>query len=229
MGRKNIEIPIMTNWNPDSAYILGFWWADGHIGQNKRGGDYLITFSSNDQSHLELIADILDLTGKVRKCTDSNCYTLAFSRKSMYNFIVDNGGIPAKSLKATWHNVSEKYLCDFVRGYIDGDGSLFWDKSVPILSICGTSDFLYGMAEQIYENTGIYSPNIYQHKDKIPFIKYSGLKAKLLTYWLYNESRISLQRKRDIASLFLQWKPKNFGYKKRVITPLMRDIFEDLL
>lgn len=229
MGRKSIEIPIMTNWNPDSAYILGFWWADGCIGQNKRGGDYLIAFSGNDQNHLELIANILGLTNKVKKCSDSNCYTLAFSRKSMYTFIVNNGGIPAKSLKATWHVIPCKFLSHFVRGYIDGDGSLCWDKGVPILSICGTSDFLHGMSNQIFEHTGIYSPNIYQHKNKIPFIRYSGLKAKLLACWLYNENRISLQRKKDIASLFLKWKPKKFGYKKRVITPLMREMFADLL
>jgi hypothetical protein len=35
-------------------------------------------------------------------------------------------GIPNKSLTAIWHEPPPEFLRHFVRGFMDGDGSLYW-------------------------------------------------------------------------------------------------------
>jgi len=222
--------PLFDSWSPDMAYILGFWWADGCIAANLPGKlNYWIEFSSIDREHLEHIAEKLDVTTPLR--FSSGCYRLTFGRKSLWEKIQDLGGTPAKSLSAIWHDPLDVYLRDFVRGYIDGDGSLSFDglSRVPCLQIAGTSAFLGGLSRQVYDATGIASSKVYQCKTKCPLIRYKGLKAKCMAAWLYTDSLLSLQRKYLLAMECIRWRPRRFGFKQRVITPQMERLFGEVL
>ena len=142
--------------------------------------NYWIEFSSVDRSHLDLIANRLEIKTPLR--FSSGCHRLTFARKTMWSRIQELGGTPSKSLSAEWNTVSSDYLADFVRGYLDGDGCLSWDGGkLPLVQICGTHHFLRGMAKQIEDHTGILCMGIYQSGAKIPTLRYSGLKAKYLT------------------------------------------------
>jgi hypothetical protein len=213
-------------WTPDMAYVLGYWWADGAMLRTPQS--CRVTFTSKDGEHLQRIAHTLGM-GKVVS-TNNACYRLTLYRKSMYDDLLELGGIPNKSLTATWHAPPHEYLCHFVRGYIDGDRSLFWLRTAitthPRIQAVGTKDFLTGMASAIEQETGIPIPTSFANEN-IWRTTWSGMYAKCLASWLYEDASLCLERKHKIALEFLEWQPKL--YRRSHITTQMRKLFEHLL
>jgi hypothetical protein len=210
-------------------YVLGYWFADGHIGFNLT--DYLISFSCADKGHLEKIASVLELSRGMS--FDGSCYRLTFSRKSVWSAISEFGGTPAKSLTAKWVLIPESNATAFIRGYVDGDGSLFWHQSgqylTPAISVCGTPHFLDGLTSTVENLTGIPRPRCVIHNRKVPFVRWTGLQAKCLAVWLYQDASISLDRKRRLSEIFAKWNPQKFGFKRRTVTEKMNGLFSSYL
>ena len=48
---------FFKTWTPEMAYVLGYWWADGHILKNAAGKR--VGFTSKDGEHLEQIARVI--------------------------------------------------------------------------------------------------------------------------------------------------------------------------
>ena len=155
MGRPIIPVPLFDCPSSDQAYVLGFWWADGCIGDNKKRPDYRVEFTSADKNHLLAIASCLGGQSGLRFA--GGAYRITLGRKVIWEAIKRQGGMPAKSLTATWPSPPAQYFRDFVRGYVDGDGSLGFDglNRGPWLQIVGTRAFLEGLSRQVYDATGI--------------------------------------------------------------------------
>jgi hypothetical protein len=216
---------FFKTWTPEMAYVLGYWWADG--GMLRTPQSCRVTFTSKDGEHLEQIATIIGL-GKVVP-TNNGCYRVTIYRTSMYEDLLVLGGTPSKSLITTWPAIPSDWLQHFVRGFIDGDGSLYWLRTAitthPRVQATGTEAFLTGMALAIENVTGIPAPK--RHLDQsIWKMNWSGMYAKCLAVWLYEDSDLCLERKRKIALEFLEWQPKLFH--KRSVTPRMRELFKRL-
>jgi hypothetical protein len=220
---------FFKTWTPEMAYVLGYWWADGnmlHVASGKRVG-----FTSKDGEHLERIARVIGV-GRVTSTIvgRQTYYQLMLKRSDMFDDLVQLGGMPRKSLTATWHAPPPQYLQHFVRGFIDGDGSIYWLSTVitthPRVQAVGTQEFLRGMAIDIREQTGIPVPSCFANEN-IWRMTWSGMYAKCLMYWVYENSELYLERKRKIALEFLEWQPKL--YHKRSVTPRMRELFKHLL
>lgn len=143
------------------------------------------------------------------------------------------GGTPAKSLTAAWLYPPTHFLADFVRGYIDGDGTIQWglrgQSRVPDITVYGTCDFLTGMASAVEGATGIPAPICRKYNrtygDKVAFVRWSGLPSKVLAVWLYHDCNLYMERKQATALSFLNWMPKRFGFKRHTVTPRMRELF----
>jgi hypothetical protein len=213
-------------WMPEMAYVLGYWWADGGMLQTPQSSR--VTFTSKDGAHLEQIARVIGV-GKVVP-TNNACYRLTIYRKDMYDDLLVLGGIPRKSLIATWHAPPPGFLRHFVRGFVDGDGSLYWLRTAitthPRIQVAGTKEFLNGMASAIEQETGIPVPTNFVNEN-IWRTAWSGMYAKCLTSWLYENCNLCLERKHKIAVEFLQWQPKL--YHRSYITPKMYESFGHLL
>jgi hypothetical protein len=149
----------------------------------------------------------------------------------MYNDLLQLGGIPNKSLLATWHAPPPEFLRHFVRGFIDGDGCLYWlktaTKKVPYIQAVGTAAFLRGLASAIEQITGIPAPASHP-SENISKISWSGLRAKCLANWLYEDCGLCLERKRSLAQECSQWQPPGV-IRRKTITPNMRELFGHLL
>ena len=221
------------------AYVLGLWWADGNIYRDKRcarGGS--VSFSSADFEHLESVNKLIGGKYRVKKRRGENTYDLVISRYEAYLDIKAKGGEEAKSLTCKFPDVPAKFIREFCRGVVDGDGSLFWNSvrnksgvsTSPVLAVCGTVDFLSKFSSQVEIHSGIPSSKAYVAKDKIPFIRYSGLRAKCLSFWLYQNSEgACLQRKKHLAHDFCAWHPKKKGFKKSQITNEMEKKYAQIL
>ena len=148
----------------------------------------------------------------------------------MYNDLLQLGGTPNKSLTATWNAPPLQFLRHFIRGFIDGDGSLYWLSTVittlPRLEANGTQTFLNGMALAIQEATGIPAPKSRRYGNIWKMV-WTGMYSKCLVAWLYQAGDICLERKRSVALEFFQWQPKL--YRRSHITPKMHELFGHLL
>jgi hypothetical protein len=117
-------------WSADMAYILAFITCDATInGVNS----FSIELNKKDTKVLEYIASQISPTQKLyfRNRYDSRTNkiykqsSLFISSKLLVKQLYDFGIIPKKTGKETLIDVPKKYIPDYVRGLIDGDGSIY--------------------------------------------------------------------------------------------------------
>lgn len=154
---------------------------------------------------------------------------MAFCSKEMYQDIEAHGGTPRKSRTIGFPEVPSELLPHFVRGVVDGDGTLSWNAGKPILQVySGSRQFLSDMAAAIERMTGIPAANIIANRENA-YIKWSTIRAKCLAAWLYIENPgLALDRKAVIAARFLEWQPKKRP-EQGTVTDEMRLNFADYL
>ena len=231
MPRPPIPCPFFKAWTHNMAYVLGYWFADGGMRTRVISGPEVF-FVSNDLEHLESVAKTIGV-GTIRRVSRfREGHRLNISRRELYDDLVRFGGTEQKSLNATWPYIPRQFLADFVRGYMDGDGWIGWQKSkkrypLPTIGLYGTKAFVTGMAAAMEEQTGIPAPTCHKHHGTWG-VSWYGLYAKCLTIWLYeNEDGLAMERKAMVAPNIIRWKPKRF-YKDG-ITPKMWELFGGFL
>jgi hypothetical protein len=224
-GHVNQE--FFSIWNPEMAYVLGFWFADGWMTQP--GNDAFICYVSKDREHLELIRNAMQ-SEHVIHSQGEGYFRLPIGSKRLWNDLAKLGGMPAKSLVAQMPSVPRECLRHFIRGFVDGDGSLYWDttkRRTPRINIVGGLLFLEKLAQVIHQETEVGIAKIRTHKSKTPFLAYSGIKAQVLAKWLYIPGELMLERKGTLAQEFGTWELSKFGWKSQaVMTTRMREILE---
>jgi hypothetical protein len=224
---KHADRAFFSRWTPESAYVFGFWFADGSMTQP--GKDYYVSFVTKDLEHLRLIRQVMQAEQKIYARPDG-CYTLVIGSKQMWGDLLSLGARPAKSLVAGMPQIPSKVLRHFIRGYIDGDGYLYWERSQrprPMIGVVGGHRFLEALARAIDAETGVDVAKVNAYPEKTPFIAYSGIKAKVLGKCLYSNTNLALERKAVIARQFETWELSKFGWKSQAImTPKMRAILE---
>ena len=134
--------------NEEKSYWLGFLYADGSISSSQNGIE--LSLKSSDIHHLKKFSKSLDFQNKHIYQDDIRC-RLNFCNKHMHNKLIELGCTPKKSLTLvfpTAEQVPLDLIHHFVRGYIDGDGSVMvglnhrGERVQPRLSILGTESFL---------------------------------------------------------------------------------------
>ncbi|MBA3469092.1 MAG: hypothetical protein H0T53_05555 [Herpetosiphonaceae bacterium] len=230
MARPPRDADFFQLWSPAMAYVLGYWWADGYMRIHPTTKGHFIEIASVDRDHLVLMAETINFRYSIRKIkATSECCDIIFCSKAMYNDLLALGGMPNKSNVIGFPNVPAECLPHFVRGFVDGDGTLAWNGDRPVLQIySGSHQLLLDMAKAIEQATGIPAPNIVANR-ALWYLKWSTIRAKCLAGWLYNEhSGLALARKAAIAQKFLQWQPKKRP-EHGTITEMMRVNFSAYL
>jgi intein-encoded DNA endonuclease-like protein len=114
------------------AYVLGFFAADGSMLKNKRGAHF-IEFTIIDRIVLEVIQSAIGSTHKIKtrernKGVWKTQYRLQIGSKEWFKDLLQLGLTPNKSNTIRFPYVPKRYLGDFVRGYFDGDGCVYFKK-----------------------------------------------------------------------------------------------------
>jgi intein-encoded DNA endonuclease-like protein len=179
----------------ESAYWLGFMFADGYVKSNLR--DFGITLSSKDREHLVRFVSDIGYDGPIRDYTSDPAYAYDYpysrveiaSRPSCAALIA-RGCLPRK----THHNeaptgVPKKYYRHFVRGVVDGDGYVGIYPGWVSLEIVGDRDLLEWIREVGPGGMSKTSP----HKSvwRIRTNNREWLR------WLYHDASVYLPRKGD--------------------------------
>ena len=113
--------PIVT-WSSELAWVVGLIATDGNL--SRQGG---LSITSKDRSPLETVKACLGLTTPIGVCVNGRgqLYSkLQWYDRSLYEWLTEIGLTPAKSLTLKPLAVPDEYFRDFLRGCIDGDGTV---------------------------------------------------------------------------------------------------------
>lgn len=199
----------------DSAYLLGFFAADGNININKNGSHY-IELTSIDKNLLTAIRSHFKLQNRigVRKSNKNwkNRYRLQIGSKGLVKELLSLGFSRKKSQRMKVPQIPHQLLPHFIRGYFDGDGNVLFRfyprKDRPgnavIFRVVFTScsfDFLAQIQEKLKLHADLQSGTLRKEKNYYRLV-YSSRDTLRLSYFLYNgtsdEERLFLQRKKVI-------------------------------
>ena len=193
--------------NKDKAYILGLLWADGHNSVDL--GKITIQLQERDKQILEDINKVTQsnmplwfLNLHDKNPNWSNTYTLTFRSRHMSNILESYGMVQRKSLVLEFPQCVDEYLYShFIRGYIDGDGSIYYSQSKNVyrISMVGTKMFLE-FVQTICNKIGVKTS--LHHKDSHNNVIYtlsttSNIGTLTFLKWIYNDATLKLQRKYD--------------------------------
>jgi len=100
---------FFSSWTHEMAYVLGFWYADGHMRHMR---SYRIIFSSKDKDHLINIRN--SFTSNSPVVDDRNSYSLIICSKKLYLELSKLGGTPHKSTSQNFQNNSSQILLEAI-------------------------------------------------------------------------------------------------------------------
>lgn len=191
------------------AYILGFICADGHIDKDR----LVITVSIKDKDILEKIKFALQSSHPINEVTRTNPYNrtdrktltlveLKIGSVNLVKPLFDMGLTSNKTctLSGNILRYIPKYLIrDFLRGYFDGDGNVFFGKRYSSgykynINVCGNEDFLLKSFQTYFPSPNKLYKDLYSKQCYVWRISHRD-RVKDFMYYLYYNSSIFLQRK----------------------------------
>jgi hypothetical protein len=192
--------------NEQKAYILGFIFADGHVGEK------VVAFKikKNDVDILEKINAAIESKYPI---TGNEYLSLRFYSPKMAANLKSIGLIPRKTWNMPSHiPVEENLIKHFFRGLIDGDGSvtIFYSKKekkhkLSISLTGGDESFLKLCDFIISQNINCNTKKIMKTKNNWGnsyMVKWHDRQALNLCEWLYKDANIYLERKYNNAKQF---------------------------
>lgn len=141
MSRYTCVMPIpralnqdfFKKWSREMAYVLGFFAADGNMIQNRRGGHF-IAFYSCDRILLSHVRTAMGSGHTIGKRPNKNpdkwqtAFQLQIGSRRMFSDLLRLGLTPAKSKTLMLPRIPRRFHGDFVRGYFDGDGCIYFKR-----------------------------------------------------------------------------------------------------
>lgn len=190
----------------EKAYILGFIYADGYVTGTKFG----IKQCKKDCEILEKIKRALKSNHKIGFYINKNGYvsgneycSFIVDRRKMVNDLISLGVCENKSKILEFPNygqVPQELMKHFIRGYFDGDGSVYLSNEHIYSNFTGAKHMLLGIKKELNNlnlNTKA-SIRKYPEKDIYDF-KLGGINIMRKFYHiLYDEATIFMNRKRNI-------------------------------
>ena len=181
----------------EKAQILGFLYADGC---NDDKNIISVGIVSKDVDYLKTILNTLKSTHPIKYTKNKKYVMFSIRNKELSNKLKLLGCIPRKSLVLKFPLfLDKKYHNSFIRGYFEGDGSVFITKDNQAgFSICGTKDMCENISKIIENEVGI-SISVKTNKS-IYCISIRGRNGiEKVMDWLYsNSTKLLMKRKHDI-------------------------------
>lgn len=221
--------------NEEKAYWLGFIYADGCITTQDR---FAIGLAKVDSKHLEKFAKCIEsnirikygITKKkdttyVKTKSDIESCSITIKNSKFVKDLKDKGVVRNKTylLKFPEENIlPRKFIKDFVRGYMDGDGCYVFlrkdrvrkdrdgkvysriTKEISATGYC--EEFMIQMSDVIKDECGAEFKLYYNPKGKMPTIRmFNKENMKKFLEYIYYDGCICLDRKYEKAREILYY------------------------
>ena len=206
--RKRLS-KVKIEWNTNFAYAIGLIATDGNLSSDGRH----ISFTSKDEQLALLYKKCLLLNNIVskksrKKGEAKKYYVVQFGDINFYEYLQSIGISPFKSKIISELEIPNKYFADFLRGCIDGDGSIsvFYhpeskQEQLKVRLASASLDFLNWIHKTIISLCKIKGGHIYKDPKKnvytLSYAKEDG--GKILKFMYYRKDLPCLERKRKIA------------------------------
>lgn len=205
----------------EKAYFLGLISADGNVSKNLK--QFEIGLSGKDELELLLkMKESIKYTGVIyqrkrkNKPTHKEAYRLSIRSEKFIKNLLDKGIFPNKSLTLkfpTEEQVPSHLIRHFIRGYVDGDGTINFkqNKSLNVGIMC--SNYFYEDLNKVLKNFLGFRFGYYKRSNNTE-IKVAGVtKPTAFCEWIYKNSTIFLERKYINFKNFIDFKEKNNAEK----------------
>ena len=218
-GCRSAIAPI--EWTADLAYAVGLIATDGNLSRKPSR----LSITSNDVDLLDMLRRRLNLTVPIKPHRGGyghRCHHIAWSDRRFYNWLTVAGLTPAKSLTLGPLAIPDEYFADFLRGCIDGDGSIitYVDRyntfkspayvyTRLFVSIVSASprfvEWLQAKVRFLRGLSGSLTINRSAGRRDIWRLRYAKRESLGVLRWIYYApDLLCLGRKRDIAVPFLR-------------------------
>lgn len=159
----------------------------------------------------------LDISNKIGKkarggTSEKKYYVLQFGSVVFYRFLVKIGLDAAKSKTLRKISLPSKYFADFLRGYLDGDGSInsfaHPESKFPQLRLTfasGSLAMVQWVKEEITKHIHIHGGWIYtdKRKDVYTLCYAKNDTKKILRFVYYKGVHLKLSRKFNVAQRYM--------------------------
>lgn len=232
---KSIQYHCNSNYfesidDEHKAYWLGFLYADGFITSASKQGNRKVGLSleKKDVYHIYKFKEDVEAEHPVHMYISNSGYSdcceygrIIITDPKLAQGLINAGCVEQKTdiLRFPEKNILPKELQHhFIRGYFDGDGSIYYSNGTHHVSICGTDDILYGIQSVLLNNNIIKREYKFDKRKPgqiVSNFRFGGNNlVKSFCDFIYDKSTISLDRKYDIY-LSLITDMDNLKHKKR--------------
>lgn len=212
-----IDSGFFKKWAHEMSYVLGYIVADGCIAEDKKRKTFIFNITSKDKLHLIKIKRALGSTHKLSEkygSSGNKVSQLQIRNSGLTNDLINLGIMPRKSRNLGIIKVPNKYYPDFVRGFFDGDGSvyLYNVNNTPQIKahfISTSPTFLSNLNSRVCASMNIRPKTIHKQIDvrgrRMPMYSihlYIDDCEKLNRFMYSNRPSLYLARKRNV---FKKW------------------------
>ena len=214
MTQRAVNSAFFSTWSREMAYVLGVIASDGCLVEHANGL-HSIDITSKDYEWLCKIRRAMESTHKVGK--KPRGYRLQIRNQQIYGDLIRLGLTSRKSKTLRFPPVSLSHLPDFVRGYFDGDGTVwFWQDprwrhawQLKASFYSGSRIFLEELRSLLQRRAGLSSGSLTILPTAFE-LRYGITDGLKLYRWIYHDQAVLyLDRKRNKFEEFLALKSKD--------------------
>lgn len=204
---------VKIAWSPAFAYAIGLLATDGNLSKDGRH----LNLTSKEEVMITTFKKCLGIKNKIGRKARSNSkiksyFQVQFGDRNFYEFLMDIGLTPAKSKTLGPLAIPDIYFTDFLRGCVDGDGSIGVFKhpesrhpQLRIRLYSASIPFLQWIKNRIFKNIGIKTGWIEPKGDNVSVLIYAKSDSiKLINFIYYPSVEHYLERKYNIARPFMR-------------------------
>lgn len=191
----------------EKAYWLGFIFADGYIDVRNMLG---IEIHEKDKDHLYKFKESINSTHPIHTYTKNSTFGVQTLSRIMLPFnknikVLNNYGIyKNKTHEGCPQNIPEKYIKDFIRGLLDGDGCIHktkYGRRFNWVSFSGNIKTLEFIMNN-FQGKWYVTKRFPDKKDNIYDITLVRKNECLnFLHWLYDDVTIYLERKYKLLAI----------------------------
>ena len=203
------------------SYLLGYIVADGciTISKGRKRNQWSLNITSVDKQHLYRLRKAMGSNHKIgkKKGTNSAAFQLQIRNSSICKDLMLLGIKPRKTSRLKPITIPKVYFSDFVRGFFDGDGTVYIYRVNNVLQIkagfvSASKKFFKTFHRQLCKRLQIQEKSIHEKKEKknermVQYVTHFYIDdCKKLAKFIYgNNPTLFLPRKRRI---FDKWQSR---------------------